>query len=188
MGSLRFESLATITALAAALATSSGCLAPRASEGEAEEIGHVIPAHKPQDFPTAVRRLRELHQQSATAQDRGRAAELHRASLPIQRDIAKWLPELAGDSDMPEGPWRAVDAESGRLVLHYEAMQEALTRGLPRDDETAPGRIERSLVALERIVAESDPSWFRQPGGDADPAVHPTASEAEPTAPRPTPD
>ena len=61
------RSAATALIMAACLLAQAGCR----SGGPAEEspghddnhAGHVIPAHKPRDFPTAVRRLQELNQE-----------------------------------------------------------------------------------------------------------------------------
>ena len=38
-------------------------------------------------------------------------------TLQIAMDIANWLPEIAADSDMPEGPWNKVNASPRRLSL-----------------------------------------------------------------------
>jgi hypothetical protein len=111
-------------------------------------VGHVIPAHKPKNFPDAVRRLRALDEEIGRAPADAK-------SLAMATDIAGWLPEIAAESDMPEAPWREVDQLSSTLVTEYRAPHKTSEGGAGSTRSTGP-----SLTALEAILAKSDPTWF----------------------------
>jgi hypothetical protein len=137
---------------------SAGCRGDHPAEGDHDEdhIGHVIPAHKPKDFPAAVHKLRELNR----AIDAGITGGQTRAlvddrTLPIALDIATWLPEIAADSDMPEKPWNAVNTQSETLVAAYKHLV-----GGADDAGRAAKEADRSVAALEGLLAEADPRWF----------------------------
>jgi hypothetical protein len=151
--------------VAACLIASAGCLGGR-SPGEAEapggHAGHVIPAHKPKDFPSAVRRLRELNGQVTSKLTEGKAGSLGPGeTLPIALAIANWLPEVAADSDMPESPWDVVDDRSAALVAVYQKIMA----GASTDDRPATAHalaVEASTIieALETLLDSADPRWF----------------------------
>ncbi len=128
--------LAGRTAIAAGLlAVLAGCRGETSSgpsEGrEAEHAGHVIPAHRPRTYPDAVHRLRELNDQMVLAMRGGQPARAAgAATLPVAMDIAGWLPEIAAESDMPDGPWNEVNRRSTELVTDYR-------KALPHPDDAA---------------------------------------------------
>lgn len=81
----------------------------------ADHLEHEIPAHRPADFPSAVAaletRFAEFAPNSATT-----AADTRRVEL---RDIVRWLPEIAGDSDLRKQQWEqacACAAEMERVI------------------------------------------------------------------------
>jgi hypothetical protein len=106
-----------------ALAT---CLLPLiagcGSGGAHPESEHHVPAHKPADFPAAVRRLQELHAE-ILAGARHRAADEINA-YDEMADIVKWLPELAADSDVPKEPWDQICSLAARLQSSLELASQ----------------------------------------------------------------
>ena len=143
----------TFVAILASLLAQAGCGGSRAwDEFDVDrpqaQAGHVIPAHKPKDFPDAVRRLMALDEEI------GRAPADEKA-LSMAADIAGWLPEVAAESDMPEGPWLEVDRLSSTLVAEYRAPHATTEAGAGSARSTGP-----SIAGLEAILARSDPSWF----------------------------
>jgi hypothetical protein len=153
-----------MTAVLMALAT-AGCNGDRPSEGEneaeGEHAGHVAPAHKPKDFPEAVRRLRELSRSIDGEMAGGRLKGLvDDRTLPMALDIATWLPEIAADSDMPETPWDVVNGQSEALVAAYKDLLREATGIGPVDANPAARDADRSISALEALLTDSDPRWF----------------------------
>jgi hypothetical protein len=154
-----------ITLLVACLTTLAGCRGGR-SPGEAEppdeHAGHVIPAHKPKDFPSAVRRLRELNTQIALKLAEGKASSLvSEKTLPIALDIANWLPEIAADSDMPVSPWNEVNDRSASLVSVYQKMIEgAAIDDHPVSSSALSTEANTIVKALETLLDSADPRWF----------------------------
>jgi hypothetical protein len=139
-----------------------GCRGDRsAGDGhEGDHAGHVAPAHKPKDFPGAVRRLRELSRTIDDGVSQGRLnALIEDRTLPIALDIASWLPEIAADCDMPEKPWDIVNAQSEILVASYKTLLCRANGTSPGDPGTAR-ETDRSVAVLERLVGEADPRWF----------------------------
>lgn len=91
--------------------------------GTVEEAEHHTPPHKPPDYPAAVDRLVELHQEIRS----GRSRETHQLDVFTETyDVVRWLPELAADSDLKEGPWNRVHAAARRLEA---ILTEVLARG-----------------------------------------------------------
>jgi hypothetical protein len=88
---------------------------------EFHQHDHYVPAHKPHTFAEGVASLREHHEQIIA----GKAGDTESPErvLNILIDLARWLPELAADSDMPEGRWNRVNAASGTLRAAYLAVE-----------------------------------------------------------------
>jgi hypothetical protein len=138
-------------------------------EHEHDHAEHVDPGHWPTDLPDAVARLIEGHEQTRQALSAGVSGEALDALLHVQRDLAKWLPEVAADSDMPEGPWDRVDALASRLLPVYESAIADFDAGLPLGGGHLAGA-EPALEDLGLLISEADPAWFpRKPAFD--PAV-----------------
>jgi hypothetical protein len=136
------------------------------SPGEAEApegpAGHVIPAHKPKDFPSAVRRLRDLNARVTSKLDEGKARSLvAEKTLPMALDIANWLPEIAADSDMPESPWDQVNDRSTALVAGYQKiMAGAAIDDHPADAPALAIEAGSTIKALETLLDSADARWF----------------------------
>ena len=148
----------------------AGCQPDLRSPGEHDDqAGHVIPAHKPKDFSSGVRRLRELNDRIASGIADGKARSLVAdKTLPMALDIAHWLPEIAAASDMPESPWNEVNDRSEALVSAYETLLEAAT-GDDRPAGAAAMATEAgaTIGALETLLEAANPLWFApyNPGG-----------------------
>jgi hypothetical protein len=87
--------------------TLAGCL-----QGPMEEPEHVTPAHRPADYPAAVVRLDVLIQEieSDSARDT--------ATIDVfaeWTDLIRWLPDMAGDSDLKEPDWNRVNEATRQL-------------------------------------------------------------------------
>ncbi len=135
------------------------------SNGHGEHAGHVIPAHKPRTFPDAVRRLKTLDETIGRGVAEGSAGRpSDDKTLSMAADIAGWLPEIAAESDMPEGPWEEVDRLSAALVTEYRALLKA--SGGHGDAARASGR---NVAALGVILEKADPRWFDRPVGTSGP-------------------
>lgn len=129
-----------------------------------DHAGHVIPAHKPKTFPEAVRRLKTLDEAIGGGVSEGATSRpVDDKMLSMATDIAGWLPEIAAESDLPEGPWEEVDRLSAALVTEYRAMKAPGGRG---DAARASGR---NVAALVTILEKADPRWFDKPVGASGP-------------------
>ncbi|MFO0888148.1 MAG: hypothetical protein U0790_03260 [Isosphaeraceae bacterium] len=130
----------------------SGC-GSETSPGQ-DHVGHVIPAHKPRTFSEAVRSLKSLDESLALASGAPQPGD---QTLEKAIDVAGWLPEVAAESDMPEGPWEEVDRLAGALVSAYRSRRASPGRG-------EPTHASQGLVAeLEKILEQADPHWFDLP-------------------------
>ena len=122
-----------------------------------EEVGHVIPAHKPRAFPQAVRRLRELNDQFVR-ELKGPVAgsSTDEKNLRIALDIANWLPEIAAGSDMPEPPWNKVNVQSAILSADFQSLLSAKVADHGRELAST----DKAVSELETVLAAADPRWF----------------------------
>jgi hypothetical protein len=147
-----------ILVLAACLLTLTGCRQGSGAHDDhdhdhEEHAGHVKPVHRPDTFPEAVERLRGLHDRIGAEHAGGRPPA---ESLRIALDIAKWLPEIAAESDMPEAPWNEVHAASAALAVEFQRLSE----GRPGQEAAAVRASAERIVALERVLASAGPKWF----------------------------
>ncbi|MFM7072170.1 MAG: hypothetical protein ACKO38_10310 [Planctomycetota bacterium] len=175
-----YERTVWLLALAAlvALAALSGC--QRAAHEEPE---HHLPAHRPADYPAAITRLENLHQQflavrASTGESPAGASKTGESSTaessaagtlvsggevaePIDpfdefHDVARWLPELAGDSDLGEAEWVRVNRQAKTLVDAFAPVRAAAAAARPNAYGGRREVFESGLREL-RAVAESFP-------------------------------
>lgn len=105
--------------------------------GEEDHAAHHIPEHRPRDLP------------SAAAQVRSRWSAI-RASSPSEQparwtelgDILRWLPEIAGESNLGRAEWDEVQ----RISIELEAMHD---RGKPSG--SVPEDESRRQVLLDQL-------------------------------------
>ena len=152
--------LASITALTFLL-TAPGCGVDHEEDHDHDHdhAAHIDPPHWPKDFPDAVDRLLSAQKEAGDMLTAGRSSEVRSNTMPVLYDLAKWLPEVAGDSDMPEEPWNRVNALSDRLRKIYESVlqdfQSGQSVGSNRLAEAEP-----LLAELRRERDQADMSWF----------------------------
>jgi hypothetical protein len=171
-------SRATSGVLAATLLVSViGCARHMEEESEVE---HHTPAHKPASFPLGVVRLGDLHREileSSAGEARSTRGSSEMNVFHELFDIAKWLPELAGDSDLREEPWDVVNATADQLqsllrdvlaargdeqmevyrarATSIESLIDQLTR-VSREFAGDFGPVEESVAYTESAEADSE--------------------------------
>lgn len=92
---------ATFLLVAAALTIAApGCRPRTVAEPE-----HHVPEHRPADFHAAVVRLDQLHREIVAGPMR---PDDQLDVFSELRDVVRWLPALAADSDLAERPWLVV--------------------------------------------------------------------------------
>jgi hypothetical protein len=151
---------AGLLALSVALATGCGHRSEHDHNHAGSDepyVGHIIPPHKPPDFPAAVQALRELTNRLAGQAGVDDDPVSLGKSVEIAADIANWLPEIAADSDMPEEVWDQVNA----LAVALGPLYQSLLTGAAAADRWLTCRKADGVVAdLERLLEASDPRWF----------------------------
>lgn len=138
----RWAGLGLLLSLSSCLA---GCLSAPTDEAE-----HHVPVHRPVDFLAAVKRLDGLHAElleGAPPRDAGRIEAFAEMS-----DVVRWLPELAGDSDLDRTSW-------DRVAATTRAFEADLTRVLGEPIERRPHEyaktadlIDKHLRALRELL------------------------------------
>jgi hypothetical protein len=89
----------------------SGCYRVQATHDD--HLEHHVPEHKPHDLHAAIDQIEDRFEALA----HGDVPKTDRmARLKELVDIVRWLPEIAGDSDLPEEPWNTVDQVSQQLA------------------------------------------------------------------------
>lgn len=130
---------------AGALLLATGCAAPTAGH---EEGSHALPPHHPGTFRRAVDEI----ERRGAALLAGPADAAARAEFA---DIARWLPELAADTELGRGDWERV-----------AAVERAL-EGFPADDAAAA--LERGVATLRGVAAALPPEPAAADDGEATP-------------------
>lgn len=128
-----------------AILLAAGCASPTA---EHEEGSHALPPHHPGDFRRAV----DAIERRGAALLAGRADAAARAEFA---DIARWLPELAADTELGRGDWERV-----------AAVERAL-EGFPAGDAAAA--LERGVATLRGVAAALPPEPAAAHDGEATP-------------------
>jgi hypothetical protein len=143
--------------LAACASVVAGCSADPAhgdDHDHDDHLEHHVPEHKPPDLESAAREIPrrwvelESGQSAADAHERGE--QLHELL-----DIVRWLPEVAGDSDLPEGPWNRVNAISRELLarLQTDGPLPALAASQPLLEELR--QLAEQQAAEERAISQA---------------------------------
>jgi hypothetical protein len=128
-----------------ALTSFIGCL-----KSHDEEPEHHAPAHMPTDYPAAVDRLLSLHAEIMGIERRPAGTM---DVFTEARDVARWLPMLAADSDLAEGPWNRVREASLRLeaIVDQAARQPSdRRRDTYLQHKSELDQLQRVLVAVRR--------------------------------------
>lgn len=139
-------------------------------------LEHHVPPHRPANFTHAVRdleqRLREL--------DRGPVSDEQMTEL---LDIVRWLPEIAGDSDLRKPDWDTVQQTAERLE---KQLQNFPTEGSSRRDVFVV--IWKLWDSLEPLVPKAGdrPDVLHdeaEDNGDASPGTEPATEVPAPDVP-----
>ncbi|MBY0395369.1 MAG: hypothetical protein K2X91_02720 [Thermoleophilia bacterium] len=168
MNALTLRASAKSPALALALALTFGLAAGCGhdhdhdhADHDDEGPAHVIPAHRPVTFPDGVRSLRAYHERiGKTLAEGGETPDP--AALAEALDVAKWLPEIAAESDMPEAPWDAVSRDAGAVAEALDGLLARVKGGAKSATDPAAWLKDagRGIAALEATLASSEPAWF----------------------------
>lgn len=114
-----------------------------------DHLEHHRPAHKPADLSLGVaeieRRWRELHAQWSTLDERQAASALNEL-----REIVRWLPELAAETDLPEEPWNRIQELAA--ALHNQLPSVAPAQPSARGKFPDPQRVASDLSALQALA------------------------------------
>jgi hypothetical protein len=120
---------ATILIVALAVFCVAGCH-PAGDSHERELLEHAEIPHKPKSFADGVDSLAHRHAAWFGLEKHGHAHTLDGRGANSHEwtellDVARWLPELAGDTDMPEPEWNQVRAASLDLLATYQRLETA---------------------------------------------------------------
>lgn len=148
--------------LLAACATQVGCQKSPAEEEEA----HHIPEHLPANFDQALTRLEQL---VAHLKD-GASLEKMPTEVNVEtelRDVVRWLPELAAQSDLNEADWNVVDAATMGLIEQFGRAKEPPEKWIRQDQTLGEiAELPKKLAEVRQkfrdmqvpdIVAEDEP-------------------------------
>ncbi len=124
---------------------------------------HIIHSHKPRTYPQAVAQLRRDHDRLILAFG-GASPEVLAKQLSETYDVTRWLPSIAGDSDMPEPLWIRVRDQSERnlLPIYREALNR-VQRGDRYDYRAQADQVEGAIDELQEVLDASEPEWYRIP-------------------------
>ena len=151
----------------------TGCLFSGASteqETEAyvaeEHLHHEIPDHMPEDFPDAVREIRE--RDTHLREDvEAEAWEHIEHELPELIDIIGWLPKLAADSDLNRQEWEQVRDAAEELTNIYEPLLNASQLETWSSNDDARKRLDSILASFDESI-EKYPQGFEKVLGEHD--------------------
>ena len=119
------------------------------------EHDHVTAEHRPKDYAEAVARIRELHGEIGGEFAEGHADHADEA-VHVMLDIARWLPEIAADSDMQEEDWSAVKADAESLGSIFDDIHHAIHDGQEINYEDATADMSQLIRRLEAIADAGD--------------------------------
>jgi len=109
------------------------------ADSEEDHGKHIDPPHKPATFAMAVREIEHRFDELA----KPLAAEVRAERLVELDDILRWLPRMAGDTDLRRADWEEVNRLTARLV--------ALRTAQPADAPFQPSAIKQLLPVTGRL-------------------------------------
>jgi len=121
-----------------------GCATEKESE---EEEAHHIPAHTPADFEKAVARIEIL---TNHLRDGSELVDKPLEVTPQEelRDLVRWLPKLAAESDLNETDWNVVDQSTIAII------DRLWTPGKPTEDLFQDRTLLDQVASLPQKLAE----------------------------------
>ncbi len=141
----KFQGLLCLAASVLTIAV-SGCQSS-ASGDDDSRLEHHVPAHKPPTFRAAVEQL-QIRSQHLTGESAADHSATERTEL---LDIIRWLPELAGDSDLRRPDWEQVQRESREMAQLIESFPNLAD--LSQDKQR---RYQELLRELQSVVPGTD--------------------------------
>jgi len=128
-----------------------GCVRSSGHE-EDDHLEHHVPEHKPASLAIAIEEIERRFTELA-GNRQGPNAETA-VQLEQLVDIVRWLPEIAGDSDLPEAPWNEVDRVSQRLWPPLQEQADRARRGESFDLVSLPSQVTESVKQLRDASRE----------------------------------
>jgi hypothetical protein len=115
------------------------------------EHGHAVAAHRPASFVETPNALRRLHDEAVAELQDG---DMKSAQAAIEKlnDIARWLPELAGDTDLDETAWNSVCEAGGSMEQRYRTALRALRENTPDGARESLSHAEEQFHVLDQAV------------------------------------
>lgn len=90
------------------------------------------PAYKPDTYGEALKEIK--HRLAHMKSDLKHGHDDHvQEELVKLKEFINWLPELSGDTDMPEKEWNQVKSTSQKLLLRCEQIEQDLKSGETSD-------------------------------------------------------
>ena len=126
--------------------------------GNHEEPEHHHPAHRPATFEAAVDRIVELYEE---LREEKRRAPDQLDLIDEFRDIVRWLPTLAADSDLDEFSWNEVHAIAKQLqaLLFARVPTDAAERGSwYRTHRQQNEQFQQELLRIKKIALDTQPT------------------------------
>lgn len=135
-----------------------------------QEEAHHIPAHLPANFEQALVRIEQL---VAHVKD-GAALEQKPTEVTVEtelRDVVRWLPELAAQSDLKEVDWNVVDEATRDLIDSFSQAKEPPEKWLIQGETLAKiAQLPQQLAAVrEKYRAMQVPDVVEDPESENQP-------------------
>jgi len=130
-------------------------------EDHNHEHDHVIVAHKPKNLRDAISKLTVWNSAIASALKKGdRDSAANTASELL--DQIRWLPEVAGDSDMLEDDWNEVHLLAHRLDRQLSGLPNQISGSQANGDRAfefadTSRTIEQAIATL-KLIADRQPA------------------------------
>lgn len=114
------------------------------------QSSHGIAAYHPESFAAAVENLATRYEALAATPSESSAANVT-VALQELKDIVRWLPELAGDSDLRRADWEQVQ----RLALELQQRIEPWQTAKDATDSKARSHYEKIVAELRPLAEKS---------------------------------
>lgn len=140
-----------LSCLFAAMLLAAGVGCHRSAETHDDHLEHHTPEHKPASLASAIEQI-ELRS-AALESDAADAKSDRKQQLTELLEIARWMPEIAGDSDLPETEWNVVDRVSVQLCDLFQKQLGLLQQGQAIDLKPHRDSIRAATEELRKVAA-----------------------------------
>lgn len=136
--------------VALACVATAGC--HRASATDEDHLEHHVPPHKPQNLTSAIDEIERRFEVLA----HGREVPIADRAAQLQElvDIIRWLPEIAGDSDLPEEQWNVVDQVSEKFWPLLQGQLDHANRGEDISLEPLHSSVSTAIRQLREVAGK----------------------------------